>query len=705
MKRLSGLALRACRSHLFVAIGVGLCCSGGLLLTIDSTLNQFGGLDPYVYAGYIHDYPDLVARFGRTYYSERIAYIYPERALTYLLGLEGGYFAFRFVALAAAAAAVFSIGRRFYGYAPAILAAVWLSFTPWLPRSLLWTYPDGIAVAYLLVGAAFLFVPTRRRLIYHGAAGAAFALAVNCNLFLLAICGLLGPGWAFFYRHGGVVWLARAILALAIGFFATYLVLSLILYVQFPVHGFFLEGASIREAIELLRGEEQSWYEPLSSIIWEDRNFTLLIPITFVLAAFSIVATRSTIVRTPRDFEVFVISYLASIVCFFLIFHFGFHAFWLSASYYTIYFLPASVLALVMLGGEAERCGGRIFGAAAVYGGIGLILLWWLALPIRPQLEIGFYLWIIVAAVTVAAAMALYRSGAASVVLVAALVLLTTSLYQRSFYQIRGTSPKKEAMEWDVYRGAIYLQQFVNANVRPDEPIGFWYNNDQAPGSPWQPLNSIQSVYLWVYSRAFPTSNDTLGMPLVDDAFRGMLPRYRFLVLLGLSDAETNIGLNALEVADLPFREVKRIRFQGQFWTYAAVLIKMTPRALQLGPLLFDVPLVNLELDPMAVNDGSVSRLSDGLRLSTAVAQWTNSLRGRLRPEQESMQGAAIVRVRLHVEKGDVGIGVSTVGNASKLNSRDRFGPGAAGAGCLSRHSRYRRRRVSFYSEPVTERP
>ena len=196
-------------SNLFLAIGVGLCCSAGLLLTAGYTLKQLADIDPYVYAGYIHDYPGLLNRLGRTYYSTRIAYIYPERALSFLFGLEGGYFAFRLLALASAVAAVFAIGIRFGGYATAILAAVWLSFAPWLPRSLLWTYPDGIAVVYMLVGIAFLIVPTKRRLVYHVAAGAAFALAINCNLILLAFCGLLGPGWAFFYRREGIVWLAR----------------------------------------------------------------------------------------------------------------------------------------------------------------------------------------------------------------------------------------------------------------------------------------------------------------------------------------------------------------------------------------------------------------------------------------------------------------------------------------------------------------
>jgi hypothetical protein len=66
----------------------------------------------------LHDYRGLLERFGRTYYSTRIAYIFPEKALASLLGTEGGYYALRFIALGSATAAVFAIGMRYYGYAP-----------------------------------------------------------------------------------------------------------------------------------------------------------------------------------------------------------------------------------------------------------------------------------------------------------------------------------------------------------------------------------------------------------------------------------------------------------------------------------------------------------------------------------------------------------------------------------------------------------
>ena len=674
------------RSRALLAIGICVCCSAGLLLTAGKEINQAGYVDPYIYAGYINDYPALLARFATTYYSERIAFIYPERLLSHLFGVEGGYLAFRFTALAAATAAVFAVGSRFYGFAPAVLAAVWLAFTPWLPSALSWTYPDGAAVVYVLVGVACLVVPTRRRLIWHIVAGSALALAVNCNLFLLVICGLIGPSWALLYRRERISWLAQAILSLAVGFFGTFLILALLFYLRFPAYGFTFELRSIQEAIAELGGKQQVWYEPLSSAIWEDHDFKLLIPITLLLVTFAAITLRSTTTRAVSGspgFGVFAFSYLGSIICLFLIFHFGLHGFALTDYAYNIFALPSCVLALIVVGGEAERRGGRILGTFALYAGSALILLGWLAYPILPHLHIAssFYFWAAVAVATAAAAVTTRRISAAAAVLIGGVALLSMSFYQTAFYQIRTASPGEEAVEWDIYRGGIFLQRFVDANVPPSQTLGFWYTGDHGSY-----LNSIQSMYLWGYSRVF--SENSIGMPLIDEQFRdkiisGLVPPprahpIRALILLGTSDAETDAGLDALKAAGLPFGDVTVLRthFQGQLWAYTAALIEMNPPTKTIGPLLRDVPIANLnDHDRLALsvasfspaNGASVSLRADALHLTTADRQWSYSLTAQLRSKLESVHGRIIVHVRLQVEDGKVGIAVSTIGSLSKL--------------------------------------
>ena len=52
-------------------------------------------IDPYVYTGYIHNFTDLVDRYGLTYYSVRFGLILPARALVALFGAEDGYLVLR----------------------------------------------------------------------------------------------------------------------------------------------------------------------------------------------------------------------------------------------------------------------------------------------------------------------------------------------------------------------------------------------------------------------------------------------------------------------------------------------------------------------------------------------------------------------------------------------------------------------------------
>ena len=477
------LAVRLYRSRVLIAIGFGLCCAAGLLLTAGKELNQAAYVDPYIYAGYIHDYPALLARFGTTYYSERIAFIYPERLLTHLFRPGGRLFCIP----------VCGVGRSDSG-----------GFCCWVALLRLCAGDSHGCLARIHALAAavpVLDIPrwggrrlsACRRGVPLGSDPKApdlarrswrrLSLAVDCNLFLLLICGLVGPGWAFFYRREGINWLARAILALAVGFFATYLALALLFYLRFPAYGFSFELRSIQEAITELGGKQKIWYAPLSSAIWEDHDFKLLIPVTLLLATFAVIARRSATVRAPTDctdFGVFAVIYLASIICLFLLFHFGLHGFVMTDYAYTVFALPSCVLALIVLGGEAERRGGRIFGMPALYGGSALMLLWWLAYPILPHLQIAssFYFWVAVAVATVTAAIASRRIAVTAMVLIGGTALLSLCLYQTSYYQIRTASPDEETTQWDIYHGGIFLQQFVNANIQPSQASGFWYTGD-----------------------------------------------------------------------------------------------------------------------------------------------------------------------------------------------------------------------------------
>ena len=79
--------------------------------------------------------------------------------------------------------------------------------------------------------------------------------------------------------------------------------------------------------------------------------------------------------------------------------------------------------------------------------------------------------------------------------------------------------------------------------------------------------------------------------------------------------------------------------------------------------LLFNLPVAHLE----PANGASVSSVNDGLQLVTAAPR-SYSLTGSLRTEPAS--GPAIVRLRLQVKEGEVGVAISASGNISSLIRR-----------------------------------
>jgi len=162
-----------------------------------SPLNQIGFLDPAIYTGYMHDYPGLMERYGITYYSTRIAFIFPGRFLVWLFGSQAGFLVFRWILLSGTLWALWAISRRFYGHWVALLMVVVFAFHPWPLRSLAWDYVDGFVITNLLVSLYFLIGHSSERWWRYALAGVFLGLAVNAYLFVIAVGGLFLIPWLY----------------------------------------------------------------------------------------------------------------------------------------------------------------------------------------------------------------------------------------------------------------------------------------------------------------------------------------------------------------------------------------------------------------------------------------------------------------------------------------------------------------------------
>jgi hypothetical protein len=663
MKSMTRIIDRVCSwrgSGAMLAVILCLGLAGLLLSTVQEPLRQippYKTIDPYVYAAYINDYAATLKRFGSTYYASRVAYIYPERALVSLLGLDAGYYVFRFLALVVAIGSVLAIGWRYYGLATAAFVSAWACLTPWLPAQLLYTHYDGIAVIYTLLALSLLVVPTRWRLTGHLAAGAAFALAVNCTQLAATMGAAFLPGWIVLNRARGTRWMVQAALCVFVGFVVGYAAPIFILETEFPGFGFASAANSIFTALYLAGGGWERWFHPLSEILSQRNTVVLLIPTTFFIFGILVYLKRPLVQKASEQarFAVAALLYLGAMWALDLFSHFVLSYPLFFYPLQIINFFPASALVLISLAGEVEvRWGSR----SSLYIAFISIILVWLLLPFvwpwvnAPRTATWAAL---TAAVVVGIGLSVVKSG--RIVSAAVLVAVLTVSCAPAFTQQYGlvASPAERQREWDVYHGAVFLQKFVDARVSPSQAIGFWYSNQDVL------MTSIQSIFLYEYSRVAPWGRDHPGMPLLDETTRTAIAKKKFLVLLASSEAETDSALSAIRAARQPFRFVDRASFKGETWGFEMVLLRIMPRPL--GAKLFEVPLSRLSPD----HGGKVSEVADGIRLTTGNQQYGYHLLGLLRAEGEPLEGKAVVRVELQVQDGTVGIAVEDANDKNKL--------------------------------------
>ena len=120
----------------------------------------------------------------------------------------------------------------------ASFCAIALCFSPWYLRSFTWDYVDGFAIDYIPR-------PGSRAFSHHGVAtvfwqacaGFCFALAMNANLYALAIWGAFLPPWILIYGFQPWRRIATKAFAFFVGFIAAYAGLALAVKPCTPRHG------------------------------------------------------------------------------------------------------------------------------------------------------------------------------------------------------------------------------------------------------------------------------------------------------------------------------------------------------------------------------------------------------------------------------------------------------------------------------------
>lgn len=504
-------------------------------------ISQNGWTDAYVYTGYIHNFVDLFDRYGTTYYGVRFGMIMPAQIATALFGPVGGYFALRYVLVLITGIPFYALVKQRYGLAVAVSALALLETSPFLARSVLWDYTDASGVAFLFAAICLFSIEHRRRLLLDACAGVCAGLSLHSNVFALAPLGIYLGAYAVAW-----VWLGRGVLSgvrrlatLAAGVAAMTLVG--VSYYWWRVGRADIFSVTIEAALGLAGWTMAQWRLP--GVGWIARLWAPLLPVALAVPMTFAWSWR----RTAHESIVWL--GLIGTATFYVVSQFLLQGNFLQPSYYFSYTIPivflamASVIAWLSAGEGRARWAGGVLLLAAV---IPWVLV---SFDLRFLVPAAFAWHATVLVTALALCVVVARSRRPTTVLAAGAALgfaFFSSIAHAPYtstVQSRLTSTRP--LELDVYRVALQFMRHMPVLAAEPGGILFWYRDLGG-----ESLQSIQSTYLWAYSRLQGHDQDR-GMPYLGavEINRIVNPAVKWLALLAEREDELADGRSALVAA------------------------------------------------------------------------------------------------------------------------------------------------------------
>jgi hypothetical protein len=533
-------------------------------------INQNQYLDPYVYTGYIHDFKDLIARYGLTYYSVRFGMIIPAQAFAHLFGPVGGYFAFRYALALSAGMSLYYMVKLQFSQPIAAMTVIGLLTSPYFARALLWDYPDAAGVPFLVAAICVFLLQERPSLWRDMLAGAFAAMAVNSNFFEVALVGLFGFVWLLFsvlFRHP-LKDLTKRVAGVALGGFIVCFLGCVYYWHAFgrPTNIFY---PTLGMAYSQAKGGAKQWRT--SGVSWIAMQIQVLMPI--FLAVCCLLVSRW---RRMMFTSWVVVSFGLAVTAFYYVEQFLLASNVLQFFYYFSYFMPAVFLMLAYLWQTLWEGTRRRSPEFITLGLTALLTQWVLSMRGWALPNLTIPQWLALGSVTAAVVFLSsreWRIPRLQVNLAWLALVLVTGFFSAGLSNYGGmmrTASSAKNVEMDVYRVALQFMQVVPKMAERPGGIMFWYNNRVGNS-----INSIQSTYLWGYSKINASPPEDPGLPHLGELQLKLLndPQVRFLGLLCESEEELSQGLAALTKKAIEFKTADyRVLASGDYRIYYQIV-------------------------------------------------------------------------------------------------------------------------------------
>lgn len=507
-----------------------------------SPVNQIGFLDPWLYTGYANNFADLFARYGLTYYSVRFGLIVPLHLLSILFGPVPGYFVFCYLMYLLAGVPVYIVFRRRFSTEAGVLAYAILVSSLWFARSVLWTHPDAAAVPYMTAAIALLFLDPKPASATFLAIGALAGLAASCNVFTLSISGLGSIGYLILHWGRLSSRVSRDLAWSGLGFAIVWAAGSV---------GYFIycgEWNLLQPTLDMM-----SWALSGGSAVYRQNWWTILTEFHYVFLPPFLGAALLIVVALSRSLDRFFMAsaaYMLGSTLFVMSWELIAHGVVLELFYYYCYLLPSFLIAMVliptMLSSSTDPALWRRWLLACTISVLVVPLVHAYGINFRRLALPGLLLVLIgtLAMMLVGLKVPLARRVAA--IAFSATLHLHWSVPGNYYYSLSGVHDTDEV---DAYRVSLALMDAMPKFRLDGRPILFWYaSRDRL-------INSVQSTYLWGYSRLQKPTDGGPGMPVLEATQlrdlndNGPL----WLVLIGRSRHAVAAGLASLHGLGVAF--------------------------------------------------------------------------------------------------------------------------------------------------------
>jgi hypothetical protein len=468
--------------------------------------SPIGSLDPWFYTGYFTNFRQMATGFGLLYYPSRLPYILFGASVYALFSPIVANFLINLSMLACGSFALYRIGARNQDRWVAALAALAFCVNPYVMSSIAWDYPDGPAIALVLLGLWLVLAPPRRLRGRLGMffVGSLWAMAGFTNL----IAGLIilpGVFLIAYVRHFVFKTSVRDFLFVGLGVGVTTAVFMIISQRIFGDYRFYAPQFNMLVYMESDGRFQQMWGSGWGFL---KNGYRLGATYGLTLAGGWLLLRHFERLKSDRFY---IGTYWFLLLCdaLFIFVEFGMKAVVLRVAYTSSYLVIPVFLFLVALLGALRKIAGEPSFRVTVVAIAGILVA--MLAPIclisrfHPPAGVQPPYWGVVIGIgsvgLVASSLAgRLRSAGAGLAAACFVLLLTlpTAVDPALSYVFADGRPGFEA--------AMRTQNVLTSGFAKDRTLRFWFDTDEQ----WTPLfHSIASLYLWGgwrdYSHLMPT--------------------------------------------------------------------------------------------------------------------------------------------------------------------------------------------------------